>query len=339
MLQLARIVMISAIVPVWNGRELLLHLLDTLDAQTQPVGELLVVDNGSEDGAPQAARERGARIVPMGRNAGFAAAVNRGIQESRGEWIAVLNSDVELAPDYLATLLAAAGRGGAWFATGRILAAGTNGRIDGTFDAVCRGGAAWRVGNGRIDHAVFREARQIWSPPFTAALFRAEVFRRAGLLEGRFESYLEDVDFGLRCASQNLAGLYVPEAVAWHRGSATLGRWHRDVVRRMARNQLFLVGRHYPDGLLRRWLWAVLVAQILWGGVALRHGAGFAWLHGAIQGLCSFRATRRSCTPFDAEKLAALLRSNEQIIRGIQTSTGFDTYWKLYFLLTGGGEK
>jgi hypothetical protein len=41
----------------------------------------------------------------MGRNAGFAAAVNRGIEESRGDWLAVLNSDVELAPDYLAKLL------------------------------------------------------------------------------------------------------------------------------------------------------------------------------------------------------------------------------------------
>ena len=99
--------MISAIVPVWNGRELLMRLLDSLDAQTQPIGELLVVDNGSADGAPEAARQRGARVIAMGRNAGFAAAVNRGIEESRGDWLAVLNSDVVMAPDYLAKLLAA----------------------------------------------------------------------------------------------------------------------------------------------------------------------------------------------------------------------------------------
>ena len=42
----------------------------------------------------------------MGRNAGFAAAVNRGIREARSEWIAVLNTDVELAPDYLEKLAA-----------------------------------------------------------------------------------------------------------------------------------------------------------------------------------------------------------------------------------------
>ena len=131
---------ITAIVPVWNGRELLERLLASLEAQTEAAAELLVVDNGSTDGAPELARTRGARVIPMGRNAGFAAAVNRGIRESRGEWIAVLNSDVELAPDYFARLLAAGSAGG-WFATGKILAAGSGNRIDATFDALCRGGA------------------------------------------------------------------------------------------------------------------------------------------------------------------------------------------------------
>jgi GT2 family glycosyltransferase len=331
--------MISAIVPVWNGRELLLRLLDTLDAQTQLAGELLVVDNGSTDGAAEAARGCGARVISMGRNEGFAAAVNRGIEESRGDWLAVLNSDVELAPDYLAQLLAAAEAGGAWFATGKILVTGSHNQIDGTFDAMCRGGTAWRVGSGRTDAALFSAGRRIWSPPFTAVLLRRELFHRAGLLETSFESYLEDVDFGLRCAAGELDGLYVPAARAWHRGSATLGRWHPDTVRRMARNQLFLVARHYPAPLLNRWLWAIVVAQILWGGVALRHGAAVAWLRGMLQGLRRFSAMRKSFTPLDGKALDALLRSNERLIRDGQTSTGFDSYWKLYFLLTGGGAK
>jgi len=331
--------LISAIVPVWNGRELLAKLLDSLDAQTQPVAELLVVDNGSRDGAPEAARERGARVLAMGRNAGFAEAVNRGIRESRGEWLAVLNSDVALAPGYLAKLLAAAQAGGAWFATGKILVAGSNDRIDGTFDAMCRGATAWRVGHGRTDRPAFSAERQIWSPPFTAVLVRAEVFRRVGLLEASFESYLEDVDFGLRCAAQGLAGIYVPGALAWHRGSAALGRWHSETVRRMARNQVFLVARHYPARLLRRWFWAIVVAQLLWGGLALRHGAAFGWLRGVVQGLWHWKASRGSAAPFDSVLLEQLLHSNERLIRDLQASTGFDSYWKWYFLLTGGGAK
>lgn len=330
---------ISVVVPVWNGRELLLRLLDSLDAQTHRAAELLVVDNGSSDGAPEAASRRGARVIAMGRNAGFAAAVNRGAAEARGEWLAVLNSDVVLAPDYLANLLAAAEPANAWFATGKILLAGTSDRIDGTFDVVCRGGTAWRAGNGRADDAAWSKGCAIWSPPFTAVLLRTELFRRVGPLEERFESYLEDVDFGLRCAARDLMGLYVPSAIAWHRGSATLGRWHRDTVRRMARNQLFLVARHYPARLLRRCGWAIAVAQTLWGGVALRHGAGIAWLRGVLEGLRHFSAARKSCTPIDGKMLEGLLISNDKLIYDLQISSGLDAYWKMYFLLTSGGAK
>jgi hypothetical protein len=81
----------------------------------------------------------------------------------------------------------------------------------------------------------------------------------------------------------------------------------------------------------------MVTAQILWGALALRHGAAMGWLRGVFQGLRGFRAARASCTQFDAGVLDNLLRSNERIIRDIQTSTGFDWYWKLYFLLTGGG--
>jgi hypothetical protein len=107
----------------------------------------------------------------------------------------------------------------------------------------------------------------------------------------------------------------------------------------MARNQLFLLARHYPAPLLRRWFWAMAAAQILWGGLALRHGAAVGWLRGVFQGLRGFSAARASFTQFDAAVLDNLLRSNERLIRDIQTSTGFDSYWKLYFLLTGGGAK
>jgi GT2 family glycosyltransferase len=327
---------ITAIVPVWNGRELLERLLASLEAQTAPAAELLVVDNGSTDGAPESARARGARVIPMGRNAGFAAAVNRGIRESRGEWIAVLNSDVELAPDYFSKLLAA-GSAAVWFATGKILAEGSSHRIDATFDALCRGGTAWRAGNGRADGPAFSLACPIWSAPWTAALFRAELFQQVGLLEESFESYLEDVDFGLRCAAHGFAGQYVPDALAWHRGSATLGRWHPDTVRRMARNQLLLLARHYPRRLLVGWFWPNLVAQFLWGAVALRHGAGFAWLRGEWQGFRRFFAARGQA--LDAKVLDSVLSTNERLIRSLQVSTGFDLYWKLYFLLTRGGAK
>ena len=312
-----------AIVPVWNGREVLERLLVSLEAQTQPASELLIVDNGSTDGAPELARRRGARVIQMGRNAGFAAAVNRGIRESRADWIAVLNSDVELAPGYLARLQAS----GAPFATGKILMAGDDKRIDGTFDAVCRGAVAWRVGSGRKDGPIFGERREIWSTPWTAALFRRDIFDRVGMLDERFGSYYEDVEFGMRCASRGISGLYIPEALAWHRGSAALGRWHPEVVRLTARNQCYLAALYCS----RRYAWPIFWAQALWGLVALRHGAGRAWLRGKLEGIRHGGALRETSAPL----LEAVFRENERSIYEVQKATGFDPFWRIYFMFAG----
>lgn len=318
---------LTAIVPVWNGRELLGRLLASLEAQTQPASEVIVVDNGSTDGAPDLARARGARVISMGRNAGFAVAVNRGIRECRGAWIAVLNSDVELAPDYFATLTAAE----APFATGKIFSAVAGNRLDGTFDAICRSGMAWRVGQGRADGPAFRAKREISLAPWTAVVVRADVFEKVGLLDETFESYLEDVEFGLRCASQGITGVYIPEAVAWHHGSATLGRWHPETVRRLARNQCYLVALYCP----LRFAWPILVGQGLWGVVAARHGAGLAWCRGKWQGIRQSRGIQKK-EPAVPERL---FRYQERLIYELQKETGFDWYWRLYFWLTGAAAK
>ena len=307
---------ITAIVPVCNGRDLLARLLTTLEAQTLRPAELLVVDNGSTDGAPELARARGARVIAMGGNTGFARAVNRGIREAAHPSLAILNSDIELAPDYLATLAAAQ----APFATGKILS--PNGLLDGTFDLTTRGATTWRAGAGHPDSPPFNQPRDIHSPPWTAVLYRAELFRQLGLLEEAFESYLEDVEFGLRCASHGITGRYLPQARAIHLGSATLGRWHPETVRRIARNQLYLASR-YRAACPR---WPVFVAQLLWGAVATRHGHPLAWLRGTLQGL------RQSLPPAasDPQLLELALRANERFLRANST----DSYWRLYFLLT-----
>src|SRR5438034_7459064 len=112
---------VSIIVPVWNGRAILERLLTCLRVQTHPITQILVVDNGSEDGAPEAAEQLGARVIRMGSNTGFSRAVNRGIDLCTTDWLAIINSDVTLAPDWLEQLIAAALQPGIWFAAGKIL--------------------------------------------------------------------------------------------------------------------------------------------------------------------------------------------------------------------------
>ena len=69
---------ISVVVPVWNGREHLARLLETLTGQTLRADEVVVVDNGSADGAGDLAAAWGAKVVRFAENRGFAVAVNRG---------------------------------------------------------------------------------------------------------------------------------------------------------------------------------------------------------------------------------------------------------------------
>lgn len=326
---------VTAVIPTWNRRSLVETLIGRLRAQTLPPGEIVVVDNGSSDGSAEAAERCGARVIRMGINAGFSRAVNRGIESCRTEWIALINNDVEPAPDWLKRLVETAERRRAWFATGKVLDAAERDRIDGTYDLVCRSACAWRAGSGVRDGAEFALERLISIAPATAALFRSALFHKLGLFDERFGSYLEDVDLGIRCALAGCEGVYVPDALAWHAGSATLGRWNPEVVRLIARNQVLLVARHYPGRAAARFLWPVIVGQGLWGLLAVRHGTGWAWLCGKAEGLRLFRRFRGHGSP----ALAGVLESGERDIRTLQARIGADLYWKMYFLLTLGGAK
>jgi len=324
--------MVTAIIPNWNRAELLAAAVDSLRGQTRPPDEVLVIDNGSSDNSVAVARAAGARAIEMGRNAGFARAVNAGIEAAKGDFIAILNNDVELDAHWLERLLDRLRGSNHGFATGKLL--GPSGLIDGTWDAICRGGCAWRFGQNRPDSDLWNQERAIRIAPLTAVLFRSDVFRNIGTLDNIYESYLEDIDFGIRCAMSGVSGVYVPEAVGRHRGSATYGQWSYDTVRLLARNQAFLIARNYPDTWMLRYWWPVMVAQLLWGTVAMRHGQFRAYARGKIEGVRLFPAVRRDRRIFDAQAFHKLLTEAEQEIRTLQKATGYDLFWRLYFALT-----
>ena len=321
---------VSLIVPNWNGAHRLRELFDCLARQTYPIHRILVVDNGSTDNSSDVAAAAGASLIALNSNTGFSHAVNCGIRAADSEWIGILNNDVCPQSDWLRNLMEAATAANSWFVAGKLLDAAHRDRLDGAFDAICRGACAWRCGHGRPDSELWNKPRQIRFAPFTAAIFRKDLFDQVGLLDETFESYLEDVDFGIRCATRGFTGLYVPQAVAYHEGSATLGKWHPDTVRKLSRNQLLLVAKHYPRKWILRYGWPVLVAQTLWGATAFRQGRFVAYLRGKLEGLRLFRKIRGNSHP----TLPVLLEQSENEIRELQALTGFDLYWKLYFALT-----
>ncbi len=325
---------VSLVIPVWNRADLLQKLLDSISLQASEPEEVIVVDNGSTDNAVQVAEHWGARIIGMGSNRGFAAAANCGIAACSTKWIGLINSDVELHAEWLSSLLLAAEDTGAWFATGKIFSALDPRRLDGTWDLIARSGCPWRAGAGQPDSARFATRQYVALTSATAVLYRRDLFARVGKFSELYGSYLEDVDFGLRCAAAKLAGVYEPAAVCHHHGSASGGVWSHRTTYLLARNQSLLVRRLFPPGLRRRWRWNILVGQILWGLVAFRHGQFGAWLCGKQD------ARRLLVEPVPGlDGLEEIIRNSENEIYRMQRGAVRDLYWRLYFYLTGGGSE
>jgi GT2 family glycosyltransferase len=318
---------VAAVIPHFNRRDLLDPLFESLHAQTRPFDEIILVDNGSSDDSAALAERQQATVLRLGTNLGFAAAVNRGIETTTADWVAILNNDVTLAPDWLEQLLQEVN--GAEFATGKILNAADPSFIDATFDEVSRGACAWRCGSAKLDAPVWNERRQIRIAPMTAAIFRRALFGEIGPLDENFGSYLEDVDFGIRCAVAGREGRYIPRAVAYHRGSATWGAWNKDTVKRISRNQILLTVKHFQG----QPSWPLLAGQMLWGLVALRHFRGVSYLRGKISGWKVARALYREKITIAEDRISRLATTGEHQIFALQQQTGFDWYWRIYFWL------
>ena len=324
---------ISVVVPNWNGAGRLARLLESLQNQTEKACEVLVVDNASSDESYQTTHARQATWIALDRNYGFARAVNTGIRQAFGEAIAILNNDVTIAPDFLERL------GGALehhaFVAPKILVASDPTRLDGTFDLTSRGFCSWRAGHGfASDSPALTMPRMIASAPLTAAVFRRSVFDQVGLLDEQFGSYLEDVDFGIRCALSGVTGFYTPTATAWHEGSATLGgAWNARSVQWIARNQVLLSKKYGSP-----WSWPVLVGQGLWGLSALQQGAAGAWFQGKIEGYrLQGQTSGAMLSGADQERLNSILRTQEHEIHGLLAESGTNQwYWSAYLALTGG---
>jgi glycosyltransferase involved in cell wall biosynthesis len=90
-----KVMRISVVVPTYNRREHVLRAIDSVIAQTRPVSEIIVVDDGSTDGTAEAIESRFGQMVKVYRqeNGGVSSARNCAIRKATGDWIAFLDSD------------------------------------------------------------------------------------------------------------------------------------------------------------------------------------------------------------------------------------------------------
>jgi GT2 family glycosyltransferase len=217
---------VTAVVLNYDGRELLEAIMPSLAAQTLRPSETIVVDNGSRDDSRAYLAEHWlhARVVAIEHNVGVAAALNQGVRAASGEYVALLNNDLELAPTWLAEMVAGLTRHpDAASVACKLLCYHDRARLDGTGDVLTRRLVAYPRGAGELDEGQYEHEEEILTPTAGAALYRASALASVGPFDESFWAYFEDVDWGLRAQLAGLRSWYVPSAVAFHMGGATTG--------------------------------------------------------------------------------------------------------------------
>jgi GT2 family glycosyltransferase len=258
----------SIVVPNWNGRDWLPRCLEGLAAQSLTPREVIVVDNGSTDdslGYLRAAHPD-VRILELGRNTGFAHAVNRGIEAAGAELVALVNTDVVPVPDWLARLVGAleADPGAASVAC-KMLSLADPDEVYDAGDVLRRDGACEQRGRFARDDGRWDEPGEVFGACAGAALYRRGALLDVGGFDERYFAYLEDVDLALRLRLAGWRCRYEP-VVALHAGGGSshqLRGGHQFLV---TRNTLVLVARAFPA----RWLPYVAYRQLGWAWHAAR---------------------------------------------------------------------
>lgn len=244
---------VSVILVAYQSGPTLALCLDALRGQTFTDFEIVVVDNASSDGAPQAAAagDPAIRLIEAGANLGFAGGVNRGAAEARGAWLALINPDAYADPDWLEKLLTAARTYPEvrCFAS-RQLMADDPGRLDGLGDVMSSTGFPFRGGYRRADPGP-AEIGEVFSACGGAMLISRDLFLAMGGFDERLFCYCEDVDLGYRLRLVGERTLVVPDAVVRHVGSASSGGPRSDfAVFHGTRNRLWVFVKDTPPLLL-----------------------------------------------------------------------------------------
>lgn len=231
---------VSIVIVTWNARRYVEKCLESLQCQRAcPPMEIIVVDNASSDGTVESIKKRFpcVKIVRNNCNLGFAKGNNIGIRLSQGKYLCLINPDVKVAPDCLATLLGFMEQDSSIGISGpRMLSA--DGRVQrscmrfpGAWSVFCRAGGldslfkSTRLFSGLLMHD-FRFDRvcdvEVLNGWFWVVRRRA--LEQVGLLDERFFMYGEDVDWCYRFHQNGWRVVFCPTAQAVHYGGASSAR-------------------------------------------------------------------------------------------------------------------
>jgi len=230
--------LIFVVVVNWNRANDTIECLKALASSDYSNYRPLIVDNGSTDGSPDAIRAAfpAVEVIANEDNLGFARASNIGIEhalQQGADYVLLLNNDT-LVDTCLLSELVAVGESDPqigmlvpkiyYHGGKRCPESAEGGRL-------WSAGAQWRrfpprvtiVGFGREDGPAYSVQREVDYATGCAMLVKREVFDRVGMFDPAFFMYHEDYDFSAQVRRGGYRIVYVPQAVMWHKVSASTG--------------------------------------------------------------------------------------------------------------------
>ena len=287
----------TIVIPNWNGQHFLETCLDSLRAQTCSAIEVIIVDNASSDGSQTYIKTRYPEVIliELEENQGFTGACNIGMKAARGRFIALLNNDTEVEPNWVDEIVKAFDKHvDVGIVASKMLLFDQRDHIHTTGDYFTTDGRAGNRGVWEKDQGQYDCADYVFAACGGASAYRKSMLDQIGLLDNDYFFLLEDIDLAWRAQLAGYKVLYVPGAVVYHRLSATGGGAMASFYD--GRNSIWLVVKNLPAALWRKYARQILKRQATLAWQALKAWRGpeaRARLRGIAAGLLTIRSAVR----------------------------------------------
>lgn len=267
-------VKISVLVLNWNGEGLLADALGALGRQSYAEREIIFIDNGSTDSSVSFVGESfpEIKIVALGENRGFSGGNAKGLEAAEGQLIALVNNDTKVTEHWLENLARPMLEDSTVGICASKLIFDDRRSINSAGDGITTAAVGFNRGLGE-DAASFDRRELVFGACGAAVLYRRQMLEEIGFLDEDFFLYDEDTDLAFRAQLAGWKCVYVPDAVAYHKGNATAGRLSDTHVYYHTRNLEFVWIKNMPLGLMLRFAHHKIIQEVgSFCYLCLRHG-------------------------------------------------------------------
>jgi len=259
---------VSIIIVNCNGKDYLkdcLNSINLLDYPKEKV-ETIVIDNGSTDDSVEFIKGNYSKvkIIENDRNIGFAPAINQGAKAAKGKYVAILNNDTRVDPQWLIELIKPIYKYNQVVCTGSKVLSWDGKKIDFVGSMVNFEGKGFQIDYGfPIEKDKYNEDKYYLFVNGSSMLVDKEIFLEVGGFDEDYFAYYEDVDFGWRLWILGYKVIFAPKSIVYHHHHGTSYRYGHDRHRYlMERNSLYTIYKNYSDENLGKIFSSSLLTQL-----------------------------------------------------------------------------